>query len=93
MNINILTGRTHQIRVHFASINHPLLGDSKYGNFKVNRRFEQEFSYQGQFLHAYKLSFDKIDGFLSYLSNKTFECPFNKKQNEILSKLKEQVRK
>lgn len=46
------TGRTHQIRVHMASINHPLIGDSTYTNRK------SKFKLEGQTLHAYTLGFD-----------------------------------
>lgn len=51
------TGRTHQIRVHMASIGHPVLGDSVYGDLKLNKKFMQEFGLQRQFLHASQLSF------------------------------------
>ena len=88
VDVNILTGRTHQIRVHFASINHPLLGDSKYGDFSLNKKFNKEFNYQGQFLHAYKLEFDEIGGFLSYLSHQTFTCELGEKEKKILSELR-----
>ena len=84
----ILTGRTHQIRVHFASINHPLLGDSKYGNFNANKEFLKKYNYQGQFLHAYKMKFDELDGVLSYLSNKEFVAPMNEKEKKILKDLR-----
>lgn len=88
VDVKLLTGRTHQIRVHFASINHPLIGDDKYGDFALNKKFDQEFNYRGQFLHAYKISFDKLDGLLSYLSNKSFTCEMGKKEQDILKKLK-----
>ncbi len=88
VDINLLTGRTHQIRVHFASINHPLIGDDKYGDFALNKKFNQEFNYHGQFLHAYKISFDELDGPLSYLSNKSFICEMGRKEQDILKKLK-----
>lgn len=87
---NILTGRTHQIRVHFASIDHPLLGDSKYGNFNMNKEFKQKFDYQNQFLHAYKMKFDELDGDLSYLSNKEFIAPINEKEKKVLDILRKE---
>lgn len=88
VDVKLLTGRTHQIRVHFASINHPLLGDSKYGDFNLNKQFDKKYHYTGQFLHAYKLEFNKIDGFLSYLSNKIFVCELGKKESLILEELR-----
>lgn len=88
--INIITGRTHQIRVHFSSISHPILGDAKYGNFKANREFEDEFKYKGQFLHAYRLSFFTINGSLSYLSGKVFVAPLSSKQQQIIESLRGQ---
>lgn len=51
-----LTGRTHQIRVHFASIGHSVVGDKVYGDAKLNARFQKEFGLKRQFLHASKLS-------------------------------------
>jgi 23S rRNA pseudouridine955/2504/2580 synthase len=52
----LLTGRTHQIRVHLAHAGHPVLGDSKYGDFELNRRLEKE-GVRRLFLHAGRLAF------------------------------------
>lgn len=49
------TGRTHQIRVHFGSIGHPVIGDKVYGDKKLNRVVEEEFGLERQFLHAESL--------------------------------------
>lgn len=87
VNVNIVTGRTHQIRVHFSYIHHPLLGDAKYGNFNANREFEKKYDYKNQFLHAYKLTFLNIEGPLSYLSNKVFTCKLPKKEQTIIDSL------
>lgn len=51
------TGRTHQIRVHFSAIHHPVIGDLLYGDPKVNKKFEAAFGLKRQFLHASKLTF------------------------------------
>ena len=70
VEVELVTGRTHQIRAHFASIGHPLLGDGKYGINKINK--ENNIKYQA--LCAYKLIFDfKTDaGILAYLDKKEF---------------------
>lgn len=71
VEVELLTGRTHQIRAHFASIGHPLLGDGKYGTNKLNK----EFGYRKQFLYSYKLAFmldDEAD-ILTYLTGRNFE--------------------
>jgi 23S rRNA pseudouridine955/2504/2580 synthase len=71
VEVELLTGRTHQIRAHFASIGHPLLGDGKYGRNSMNK----ESGYKKQFLYSYKLKFDfVIDAqSLNYLNGKQFE--------------------
>ena len=56
LSCQLETGRTHQIRVHLKSINHPIVGDPVYGPRKG------EFRSQGQFLHAKRLSFIHPDG-------------------------------
>ena len=71
LEVELVTGRTHQIRAHMAHIGHPLLGDGKYG---VNRE-EKQRGYKYQALYAYKLNFHSDDGeknILSYLDGKTF---------------------
>lgn len=89
LKVKIVTGRTHQIRVHLSHISHPIIGDSKYGNFVMNKKFEQLFHYKNQFLHSYRISFHNINGCLSYLSNKTFIADLPNKEKDIIDKLKE----
>ena len=57
MEVDILTGRTHQIRVHAAHAGHPLLGDDKYGDRDRNAQFE-EFGLKRTFLHAHSVAFE-----------------------------------
>ena len=55
LEIRLLTGRTHQIRVHLAHAGHPLLGDDKYGDFDLNHRLERQ-GVRRLFLHASRLA-------------------------------------
>lgn len=52
--VHILTGRTHQIRVHCNYLNHPILGDEVYGSTAINKKYNAK----RQMLHAYKISFN-----------------------------------
>ena len=72
LDVTLLTGRTHQIRVHMSYINHPIVGDAKYGNFAVNKEFKDKYHFNSQFLHAYKLGFGELKYPLNNLSKKEF---------------------
>lgn len=74
--IELLTGRTHQIRAHMAYLGYPLLGDGKYGVNRINR----EMGYKYQALCAYKLKFDfkDKDNLLGYLDGKEFGVNMDK---------------
>jgi 23S rRNA pseudouridine955/2504/2580 synthase len=76
VEVELVTGRTHQIRAHMAHIGHPLLGDGKYG---VNRD-EKKLGYKFQALYAYKLKFlpSEGDNVLSYLVGKEFSLDRDK---------------
>ncbi len=57
LEVTIKTGRTHQIRVHLAGQQHPILGDDKYGDFDLNKRLAKAGLLERMFLHAWRLSF------------------------------------
>jgi 23S rRNA pseudouridine955/2504/2580 synthase len=56
LEAQLLTGRTHQIRVHLAHLKHPVLGDDKYGNFELNKALRKQ-GLKRMFLHARTLAF------------------------------------
>lgn len=72
VEVELLTGRTHQIRASFSHLGNPLLGDGKYGTNAQNKQFG---GYKKQFLYSYKLAFDfeSDAGILNYLNGKSFE--------------------
>ncbi|MBR3636139.1 MAG: RluA family pseudouridine synthase [Lachnospiraceae bacterium] len=69
LSVDLITGRSHQIRAHMAHIGHPLLGDVKYGERRINDRY----SLKHQLLHAYKVVFP-TDEALGELSGRDITC-------------------
>ncbi len=70
LKVELLTGKTHQIRAHLAHIGHPILGDDKYGDRALNRKL----GIRRQQLYATSLTFH-VGGILSYLEGKNFTIP------------------
>ena len=72
VRLELLTGRTHQARVHMAHIRHPILGDRKYGNFRTNRNAR---TVSRPMLHAYELQFpEDLHPSLKEIAGKTFRA-------------------
>ncbi|PAB60749.1 RluA family pseudouridine synthase [Anaeromicrobium sediminis] len=81
VEVMLITGRSHQIRLHLSSNNTPIIGDRKYGDKKTNEEFNKKYKLRNQFLHAYKIRFNGTLGNLKYLEGKEFK-------GELPSKLK-----
>ena len=71
LDVEIETGRTHQIRAHLAHIGYPIMGDGKYGKNEINKQFGKKY----QMLCSYKLKFhfQSESGILAYLNGKEIE--------------------
>ncbi|MFA6305266.1 MAG: RluA family pseudouridine synthase [Candidatus Gracilibacteria bacterium] len=83
LDVNIKTGRTHQIRVHMKAIDHPVVMDETYGDKQFNVAFFGEVGLKRQFLHAYFLGFKDPQG-----DKKIFRSDLPKDLNDIVLKLK-----
>ena len=84
VEVNLITGRTHQIRVHLSSAGHPVAGDPKYGSDKLNRRIRDKYGVTSQLLHAARLEMGELDGSLAYLAGRVFEAPLPESFGKIL---------
>ena len=82
VKIKLETGRMHQIRAHFASIGHPLLGDTRYGDFALNREVKKTLGLHRLFLHSCRLEF------VWQGERKVFDCPLPKELQIVIDKLK-----
>ena len=85
LEVELITGKTHQIRAHLSSIGHPLLGDGKYGNREWNQSFSNVRIPKWQLLHSYRLEFPKLEGILAELSEKEIVAKEPKLYEEIKS--------
>lgn len=78
LEVHLITGRSHQIRAHLASIGHPIAGDGKYGDKIVNQRFAKTYHIHSQLLHAWRMTL--ADG-------RELKAPFPREFQKILDEL------
>lgn len=84
LKVELLTGRSHQIRSHLAGIGHPVIGDWKYGEKEKNECFRKKYGVEYQLLHAWILSFPETEGILEELSLKTIIADIPEKFQRVL---------
>lgn len=85
LEVELITGKSHQIRAHLAGTGHPLLGDYKYGDRAWNEGYRKKYGVQSQLLHAYKVVFPPLPPPFADLSERTFFCELP----EIFERIKE----
>lgn len=86
LEVELFTGKTHQIRAHLASISHPLVGDYKYGDAAFNRYFKENYGVPAQMLHAVRMEFPTDCKELPQLSGMIIKAPLPAEFEAILSR-------
>ena len=76
LEVELLTGKPHQIRAHLASIGHSIIGDYKYGGEQLNNALKEAYHFNYQLLHSYRVIFPKIQGQCEQLNELQIEIPY-----------------
>ena len=84
LKVELVTGKTHQIRSHLAGIGHPLAGDRKYGDAAFNRYFRETYGLNSQFLHSWQIEFPVMEPPLESVSQRTITAKPPKLFQKIL---------
>ena len=86
LEVHLITGKTHQIRAHLSYMGHPIIGDPKYGDLKLNKFYQKQYHLNHQLLHAFRLEIPKTDDRLTQLSERHFCAPLPDIFEEICQK-------
>jgi 23S rRNA pseudouridine955/2504/2580 synthase len=90
LKVKLVTGKTHQIRAHLAFTGHPIFGDEKYGDRKINALIRDRYGIKHQMLHSYRLIIpDNAKGCLNELSGMSFEAPLPEEYNSVIASYKD----
>ena len=84
LEVELITGKTHQIRAHMASTGHPILGDYKYGDRQFNAAFKKKYGIGHQLLHAARIEFPSLEAPFTQLSNRVFTADLPTVFKEVL---------
>lgn len=84
LEVCLITGRSHQIRAHLASVGHPIIGDYKYGIRKVNDVYQKKYGLSGQLLHSCRLELPDMKPPMEALSGKTFTAELPQIMKKII---------
>lgn len=69
LEVHLITGRAHQIRAHLSSVGHPIIGDYKYGEDKLNQHYKKACGIHSQLLHAYRIQMENGENITAPLPN------------------------
>ena len=88
LDVRPITGKMHQIRVHLAQMGLPIVGDSRYGDFSLNRSFKAHYTYMRLFLHAFRLEFPHPQG-----GQLSLEAPLWPEETNLLGSFFPEIRR
>lgn len=84
VEVELITGKSHQIRAHMASIGYPLIGDYKYGDKSINESYKAKYHINSQLLYACRMEFPKLNEPFGDLSEQVVEAPIPKEFLKLL---------
>ncbi len=87
LEVELITGKTHQIRAHLSSIGHPLIGDYKYGIEEINTYFRSTYGIKSQMLHCFRVVFPKMPEGFEDLSEREFVSALPTKMNQVINEI------